>query len=197
MDFDIIANRRDLISIFPGLAGDDKFRITSPKTVSYNCIAWAMGFDARWVANTAFPGLDAQFRFVWWPDGVEVSQRPEALIAAFASLGFELTDNRGYEPGFDKAVLYSDGNKWTHASRLLADDMEHSKFGALWDACHGCDKFSGSDYGTPYAYMRRPHNLKRHFLEIHPARIGSVKVNEDRLGTVINQLRALRGLPPL
>lgn len=142
MDLDTDSNRESLINIFPGLADDPNFHIVSPDVPFYNCIAWAMGFERRWVACVNKPCLDSIGpRFVWWPDGIEVSERCEALISAFVTLGFEPSDNANFEPDYDKAVLYQKDDKWTHASRIVAEGVEHSKLGSLWDAIHGMNRF--------------------------------------------------------
>lgn len=195
MDLDTEENRRELISEFPGLKDDPHFCITSEQTDRYNCIGWAMGFDCRWVSYTDDPLItyNARLRYVWWPEGVEVSNRPAALIAAFEALGFEKTDNMDYEEGYDKAVLYSKDGGWTHASRIVASDKEHSKFGGSWDAYHGRDVFAGSSYGTPYAYMRRPHSQKQHFIDINPAKLADVAIDEGALQNKLNDLRRVFG----
>lgn len=191
MDLNTDDNKQELIGIFPGLDHDPEFRITSEQTDRYNCIGWAMGFDKRWVsyADDPFVTTNARRIYIWWPEGVEASERPEALIAAFEKLGFERTDNRNYEEGYDKAVLYSKDNKWTHAARIVSDTTEHSKFGGSWDALHGRDRFAGSSYGSPYAYMRRLHSEKQHYIDSNPARLAGYTINETALQDKLNILR--------
>lgn len=92
-------NREILCNIFPGLRNDANFEILSPQTPFYNCIAWAMQFTDRFV--TIFDGP----RY-WWPNGVEKTMSPKALIKAFEAVGFTLCDNRDLEESFDKVVLY-------------------------------------------------------------------------------------------
>lgn len=195
MDLNTISNREHLINIFPELADDPNFCILSPDVSTYNCIAWAMGFENRWVANIDKPCLDPDgVKFVWWPVGVEVSTRCEALESAFVALGFERTDSADYEPSYDKAVLYKKDDSWTHASRIVADGVEHSKFGGLWDAIHGCNRFSNSPYGVPFAYMRRLHSQKQYYLSLHPIKLGAITINEDQLNLTLERLKYLKGL---
>lgn len=68
-----------LEQVFPNLAGT-QYRITSARSVNYNCIAWAAGRDDVW----------------WWPDplgrgfwplGVARVATLEAFMQAFATLG--------------------------------------------------------------------------------------------------------------
>lgn len=49
-------NREALISAFPNLRNDASFKILSPQTQVYNCIAWAMNFNDRWVDIAEIPG---------------------------------------------------------------------------------------------------------------------------------------------
>lgn len=179
MDFNTEANRAEMIEAFPALADDCLFKITSAISSSYNCIAWAMGFENRWGDYETFQGQDLDnIRFSWWPEGIEKSLECRALIKAFEALGFRETKNSNYDPEFDKAVLYSNHGLWTHASRITGKGVEHSKFGSQWDAYHGQQKFSGTIYGTPFAYMERPHKLKKYFLDLHPLKMGKININE-------------------
>ncbi len=150
-------NRDKLISVFPDLMDDVNFEILSPETPKYNCIAWAMQFEDRWVDVVDGPGF-------WWPNGVEKTMLPSDLIHAFEAVGFTLCANSHLEDGFDKVVLYKkeDSEEWTHAARIISDTMEYSKFGQSWDGTHsrgvlcktgiGYENFS---YGVPYAFMKR------------------------------------------
>ena len=143
-------NRGVLIGVFPLLKGDVNFEILSPETPIYNCIAWAMQFNDRWVSIGDYPGY-------WWPDGVAKNMSSDALIKAFEAVGFSVTSDCKIEKDFDKVVLYKNDktNEWTHASRIVADAIEHSKFGQLWDGSHSTNSISGIVYGTPYCYMKR------------------------------------------
>lgn len=145
-----LENREALISAFPNLRNDENFKILSPRTQVYNCIAWAMNFNDRWVDIADILGH-------WWPNAVVKSLSPEALVQAFEAVGFEKTSDQTTEEGYDKVVLYMNINKgeWTHASRIIAESVGHSKFGAAWDGHHSVDSISGGVYGTPYCWMKR------------------------------------------
>lgn len=150
-------NRDALSDVFPDLKNDVNFEILSPRTPKYNCIAWAMQFEDRWVSIFDYPGY-------WWPDGVEKTMSPSALIHAFEAVGFTLCNNSNLEDGFDKVVLYKkEGNEeWTHAARIVSETTEHSKFGQSWDGTHSHEVlcktgvgYEDSSYGVPYAFMKR------------------------------------------
>lgn len=176
-------NRNSLIRIFPQLGTDVNFEILSPCTPIYNCIAWAMQYDDRWVTISKGPGY-------WWPDGVERNVSSEALVHAFEAEGFVMADDHKAEDGFDKVVLYkkADKDEWTHAARIISETKEYSKFGQAWDGTHsdnvlcvtsiGCENQS---YGVAYAYMKRKKRLSGARLE------GSISVNE----TLLNKIKSL------
>ena len=150
-------NRDALSDVFPDLKNDVNFEILSPQTLKYNCIAWAMQFEDRWVDIFEYPGH-------WWPDGVEKTMSPSALIHAFEAVGFNLCDNNNWEDGFDKVVLYkkADEDQWTHAARIVSETTEHSKFGLSFDGTHSHNilcatglGYENQSYGVAYAFMKR------------------------------------------
>lgn len=150
-------NRDALSDVFPDLKNDVNFEILSPQTPKYNCIAWAMQFEDRWVSIFEYPGY-------WWPDGVEKTMSPSALIHAFEAVGFTLCDNSNWEDEFDKVVLYkkADEDQWTHAARIVSETTEHSKFGPSFDGTHSHNVlcatglgYENQSYGVAYAFMKR------------------------------------------
>lgn len=148
-------NREALISVFPNLRDDENFKILSPQTQVYNCIAWAMNFNDRWVDIAEIPGH-------WWPNGVVKSLSPDALVQAFEAVGFETTSDKTPEDGYDKVVLYKNTSReeWTHASRIITESIGYSKFGAEWDGHHSIYSISGNVYGTPYCWMKRSQSYR-------------------------------------
>lgn len=187
MALDTPVNRSFLISIFPDLANDNNFKVLSECTPVYNCIAWAMGYNDRWVS----PIISAGY---WWPDGALRSMAPNALIQAFQVEGFEISDNHLVEEGYSKVVLYKNlaGDQWTHAARIVTDTLEYSKFGQSFDGQHSHEVlcrtgagYADQSYGKAYAYMKRLDSKKE------PITIpsGSISVNATNLA----KLKALLG----
>lgn len=176
-------NRNELSYVFPDLRDDVNFEILSPETPVYNCIAWAMRFDDRWVDVEVGPGC-------WWPDGVERSMSPNALVHAFEAVGFVVCDDEHFEEEFNKVVLYKNErtNQWTHAARVVSESKEHSKFGQSWDGTHshdvlsrtaqGCESLS---YGVAYAFMKRSISYKMPPLK----QFGNIAVNMDLLKALL------------
>jgi hypothetical protein len=112
---------------FPHLTGAH-YRITSPASGQYNCIAWAAGDIERWWQ----PG-------VYWlpPDWPKDQVGPAALVQLFLRLRFQDGGlDWTVEVGFEKVALYSDGQFYTHAARQLAGGKWTSKLGKDVDIEH-------------------------------------------------------------
>lgn len=135
----------NLRELFP-LLTDENFEITSPRTIKYNCVAWAANTMDRWWQ----PG-------VYWP--VESSRDDYGignLVEAFRSLGFEECDSGTLEAGFEKLAFYGSGLMYTHVARQLSNGKWASKLGQLEDIIHTTvEAISGADYGEVLQYMKR------------------------------------------
>lgn len=130
------------------LKNDVNFKILSPFSFQYNCIAFAMGLTDRWVDNSNIP-------WHWWPP-VEKGDSIEHLRDAFQYFGFEecgMDDT--IDELYDKVALYHIANKWKHAARIVADGIYHSKFGESYDGCHSSGNVLQAQYGTVCLIMRR------------------------------------------
>jgi hypothetical protein len=132
---------------FPGLA-TTPYRVTSPPTADYNCIAWAAGATDRWwwpdAANASY-----------WPSGVPREESIPAFLMAFANLGFVPTTDTGYEVGFEKVVLMAKNGKPTHMCRQLPSGRWTSKLGRAEDIEHELHALTGATYGDVVHVLRR------------------------------------------
>jgi hypothetical protein len=132
--------------ILPGIT----FEITSPFTPVYNCAAWAIGEDRKWMQSDA-----------WWPKGVERDETVEALVAAYREFGFEpcgLDDS--LDPAFEKLAISSVAGEWKHACKQCPDGQWSSKLGMCEDVKHGLhDVEVNPDYGKIALIMRRPRQI--------------------------------------
>ncbi len=137
-----------LEDLFPRLSSNE-YQITSPKTIDYNCIAWAAGDTQQWW----WPGegLDNDY----WPPGVPRERTQEAFVAAFATLGYVVCDSEDFEAGYEKIALFADADGPTHASRQLANGRWSSKLGKLEDIEHWLHDLEGNVYGKVAVVMRR------------------------------------------
>lgn len=154
VDYNVAEYRQGLIEAFgASLAQDVSFKLTSPATYDYNCIAFAMGVDDRWVDCADMP-------WHWWPQSLARDRTPDGLVAAFGFLGFETCGlDDSMEAGFEKVALYAKNDEWTHAARVVDPGVYHSKFGASFDGRHSGGDVLAAQYGHVYQIMRRTKSI--------------------------------------
>ncbi len=127
---------------------DVNFKLLSPFSFQYNCIAFALGMTDRWVDPSAIP-------WHWWPP-IEKGPDIDHLKNAFKYFGFEecgMDDE--VDELYDKIALYHIANHWTHAARIVADGICHSKFGESYDGYHSSGNVLQAQYGDVCLIMRR------------------------------------------
>ena len=131
------------------LENDVNFHLWSPCSYYYNCIAYAMGMEDRWIDVAHHP-------WHWWPP-VAKGDSGQDLIEAFRYLGFESCGmDDTIDRAYDKVALYQKDNRWTHAARVVDDGVYHSKFGSSYDGTHSRGDVLQKQYGEPFVIMRRP-----------------------------------------
>lgn len=152
--------RELIIHAFPGLASDVNFKITSPTTPIYNCIAWAYNYNDRWM----WPNTDATSKLdgiYYWPNGIIKDCNVNNFIDAFKLKGYVLCDSNNFEQEYQKIALYvkKGTTECTHASRQLRNGFWTSKLGNGNDIQHG-DPYTieGKCYGEVYCIMKRKFN---------------------------------------
>lgn len=110
---------------------------TSPATARYNCVAFVNDDERHWWQAGMYGGMYS------WPATIEQSDSLTAWVQLFTSRGFELTDSRDHEPGFEKVAIYidpkdglpshvtkSDGRVWKSKLGKL-QDIEHASLDLL------------------------------------------------------------------
>jgi hypothetical protein len=133
---------------FPNL-NPSNFRVTSPASPTYNCIAWAAGqTDAWWWPD--------RMGVAYWPEGAPREESLDAFLRAFETLGYTRCDSDALEPGFEKVALYARGTVPAHAARQTDDGNWTSKLGELEDIEHTLDGLTGALYGTVVQLLMRP-----------------------------------------
>jgi hypothetical protein len=134
-------------NILPNLTATN-YRITSPTSWKYNCIAWAVGSSDAWWWPT--PG-----RF--WPNGAPREESLHAFTVAMETQGFSLCSSSELEPGMEKIALYAVDMVPTHAARQLPSGWWTSKLGPDFDIEHAdLNAVAGGVYGQPVAFLSRP-----------------------------------------
>ena len=119
------------------------YQITSAPTISYNCIAWAMGDQTRWW----WPDALCQY---YWPNNVARTESIESFSEAFSLQGYTKCENGDHEDGIEKVALYGIFGLPTHAARQLPNGEWTSKLGGDHDITH--HTLEGL-YGPAYGYV--------------------------------------------
>jgi hypothetical protein len=105
------------------------WRMTSPESVDYNCIAWAAGEDDRfWWPDLLGIG--------YWPPGAVRRETLDAFVEAYGTLGYAVCADGILEEGFEKVALFTRAGKPTHAARQLRSGAWTSKLGRSFDIEH-------------------------------------------------------------
>jgi hypothetical protein len=134
-------------AIFPALKKRNH-EVTSDDDPLYNCIAHAAGANnRRWWPTFRPDG--------YWPPGVPVVETLDAFIKAFATLGYEVCDDGGFENGFEKVAIFTKDGIPTHAARQIDATNWTSKLGFSYDISHFLDAVGGGPYGAAAKFMKR------------------------------------------
>ncbi|MCI0362089.1 MAG: hypothetical protein L0211_26710 [Planctomycetaceae bacterium] len=133
---------------FPRLTATN-YRITSPATSDYNCIAWAASDTEHWWQ----PG-------VYWPISASIDDfGVNVLESALGVLGFEPCGDGQSEVGFVKVAIYGSSLFYTHAARELPSGKWTSKLGRDVDIEHDTPSdVAGGLYGEVVRFMKRAAN---------------------------------------
>lgn len=142
----------ELFYYFPKLREDPLFRVTSPDTFTYNCIAWAMGDDTHRV----WPWAE-DHQIVVWPEGIPHSLNIRNLIRAFNRMGYRRCTSEALTSGKQKVAIFANKecNEFTHAARQLPDGSWTSKIGDMNDIRHSLHALEGDIYGNVAVIMQK------------------------------------------
>ena len=144
---------QSLLIYFPRL-NSSNYRVTSPKSGDYNCVAWAVGIDDQQIWPDGTDDIEEEFV---WPDDVRNDESVQAFIAYFESIGYSLCDNPTLEEGLMKIAVFIKDNFPTHVSRQLPTGKWSSKMGVDdVDIEHDdLDCISGAAYGEAEVFLKK------------------------------------------
>ena len=128
-----------------------EYRVTSPESTRYNCIAWAAGDDTDWW----WPDPDTDS---YWPAAAPFEETLASFRAVFESLGYRECATAELEPGFEKVAIFAKDGRPMHAARQLPNGNWTSKLGEWQDIEHQSLNAVGSDasiYGNVALLLRR------------------------------------------
>ena len=129
------------------------YKVTSPDTIEYNCVAWAAEEDEEWW----WPDIQEQY---YWPIDVPGEETLDAFIKAFQTIGYRVdkNSNSDLEAGFQKIAIYArkSDQKPTHVARQLKNGKWTSKLGQYEDIEHNnLEGLIGEKYGEVACIMKR------------------------------------------
>jgi hypothetical protein len=138
-----------LLRLFPRLRAGS-FRVTSPRDLKYNCIAWAAGDAQVWWWPIGDP------RTTHWPTAAPRVLTLDAFREAFASLGYSVCGEPDPQSGCEKIAVFADARGTpTHAARQLTNGRWTSKLGYAEDIEHDLGDVEGDIYGSVVLLMKR------------------------------------------
>lgn len=132
--------------LFPNLKKEG-YKITSPETQFYNCIAWAVEDDTkRWDPSGYY-----------WPTDIPTEITVNTFILLFNKYGYEKCANRKREEGYQKIAMYIDKSGIPqHVARQLDGGKWTSKIGSLEDIEHNSlEGLVGDEYGIAGIYLKK------------------------------------------
>ncbi len=169
------------------LKNDKNFKLLSPFSFQYNCIAFALGMTDRWVDHENIP-------WHWWPP-VEKGAKIEHLIKAFNFFGFEecgMDDT--IDELYDKVALYQTDDQWTHAARIVKRGILHSKFGESYDGIHSSGNVLHLQYGKICLIMRRLKSAAHLTADLKGEAPGEIHLNIPiKVGGTLNHIVTYKG----
>ena len=149
----LIRIRQTLESFYFRALRPDAYYVTSCRSDTPNCIAWAAGDLVNWWEPSGDPKH-------YWPHGAPLEYSVQAYIKAFESCGYAQCSDAVLEPGFEKVAIYLDSQTAvpSHAARQLPSGAWTSKLGRLEDIeHHDLAGLSGPQpaYGSCGVFLKR------------------------------------------
>ena len=141
-----------LSSRFWWLPNLSEFNVTSERSEGYNCFAWALGDNSRWIDPTA--------DYAQRTANVSNESPIDSVVELFRQAGYEVCSDDSLEVGHEKIAVYAKDGEPTHAARQLGDGRWTSKLGKYEDIEHdSLEALNGDgygEYGSVELFMVRP-----------------------------------------
>lgn len=132
--------------------------VTSLATARYNCMAFANGDEKHW-----WQANENGQRYSW---PAKIPDTLDGWVQVFTQQGYEHTDERGVEPGYEKVAIFVDLTDMLPGHVSISDGKTwKSKLGRFQDIRHdSLDLLEGDtscEYGIVERILRRPITGKR------------------------------------
>lgn len=139
----------------------DPFKVKSPQTTDYNCIAWAVEIEDKDIWPEPRP-----YSSKYWPDNIPFEETLEAFIQFYESFGFEVCNNGKFEKKYLKIAIFTKDGIPQHAARQLNESEWTSKLGHSYDVRHTLESMNGGEYGNVSQFMKKQiSSFKRRLLK--------------------------------
>jgi type VI secretion system secreted protein VgrG len=128
---------------------DAGYKVTSPESRRYNCIAWSLGRVDMWI----WP--DPNF---FWPANIEINLKLSSFVDLYQMFGYITSENEKLEEGYEKIAIYMNPEIGivTHGARQTELGKWSSKLGPYKDIEHNTlESLTGPDYGIVAMIMKR------------------------------------------
>lgn len=125
------------------------YKVTSPESKEYNCVAWTIGRNDIWI----WPHP----RF-FWPENIRCDDKLPSFIEFYQAFEYSTCNDDKLEVGYEKIAIYihPDTNNVTHAAKQMSSGKWTSKLGPYKDIEHNTfDSLTGNDFGIVAAIMKR------------------------------------------
>ncbi len=114
-------------AFFPNL-NRGEYRVTSDASLTYNCLAWALGDTANWWS----PSPEH-----YWPAGIPRQHTLESFRALFEAVGYAECSTSDPVSDTEKIAIFVDREGFpTHVARQLENGRWTSKLGGWQDIEH-------------------------------------------------------------
>lgn len=135
----------------PGLLSSH-FRVTSPPTPRYNCVAWADERTDRFISPVLY---DEMLGLYPWPEGIPREDTVEAYTMVLATFGYEVCQSGTLQEGIEKVAIFGHGQVAEHVARQLSSGRWTSKMGQWEDIEHDLEALVGGAYGKVLLFLQR------------------------------------------
>lgn len=140
---------KDIEKLFPNLKTTG-YRVTSPDSPLYNCIAWVFEDSLNWWEPTPFVNY-------YWPKEIPKQNSVKTYAQLLHKFGFIKCNDGKLEKGYQKIAIYINAQDTpTHLARQLKNGEWTSKIGTIKDIVHNNLKgLEGKEYGIASFYFKR------------------------------------------
>jgi hypothetical protein len=124
------------------------YEVTSPQSIGYNCVAWALGEDDRWWEPV---------RGYFWPLDLPQDDALDTYIRIFELAGYVRCESVVLETGYERVAVYvDDAGAFAHVAKQRDNGRWTSKISYFEDIDHpAAESLLGAAFTRIAAVLRR------------------------------------------